>query len=74
MGHVAEEYTVKKALAVPERRKGMWWTTVIKDLEHAQLNTEEYEKGRLQIKWSRQRRRGRPYVYYVHFRFNFRNK
>ncbi|XP_061721100.1 uncharacterized protein LOC133527920 [Cydia pomonella] len=48
-GHVMrrdEEYPVKKALAIPEERRergrplATWWTTVAKDLERAQLNTE----------------------------------
>ncbi|XP_063542397.1 uncharacterized protein LOC134750721 [Cydia strobilella] len=65
-GHVMrrdEEYPVKKALAIPEKRKGggrplaTWWTTVSKDLERAQLETQTTQGRR---SWHLRTRRADP--------------
>ncbi|XP_063542747.1 uncharacterized protein LOC134751292 [Cydia strobilella] len=65
-GHVMrrdENNAVKKALAIPDKRRGRgrpcatWWTTVANDLERAQLDKQTTQD---RLTWRRKTRRADP--------------
>ncbi|XP_047999834.1 uncharacterized protein LOC125236958 [Leguminivora glycinivorella] len=65
-GHVMrrdEEYPVKKALAILDKKRGRgkppttWWTTVSKEIQRAQLNTQTTQD---RVSWRLRTRRADP--------------